>query len=62
MGELCDSGYLKIGNEQDRATVAQILYRNGYSVKPARKRKNGKAFEYYVAYRLENPDVKEGTE
>ena len=39
---------LKIGNEADRVTVASILYKNGYEVKPVRRKKNGKSYEYFV--------------
>lgn len=42
---------LKIGNEADRVTVASILYKNGYEVKPIRRRKNGKSYEYFVGCR-----------
>ena len=52
MGELGDRGYLKIGNEADRVTVASILYKNGYTTRPVRRKKNGKSYEYYVRYEL----------
>ena len=39
------SGTLKINNEADRIAVASILYKNGYTVKPYRFKKNGKSFE-----------------
>jgi len=42
--------YLQVGNEADRVTIASILYKNGYSVSPVRKKKNGRSFEYYIAY------------
>ena len=51
--------YLKIGNEADRVSVASILYKNGYSVSPVRKKKNGKAYEYFVAYWLDSTDIPE---
>lgn len=62
-GEIGDEGYLKIGNETDRNTVANILYKNGYTTQPVRRKKNGKAFEYFVKYQMkendiENPEVK----
>jgi hypothetical protein len=50
MGESYSQGYLKIGSEADRVTVASILYRNGYGVTPVRKKKNGKTYEYFVKY------------
>lgn len=52
-------GYLKIGNEADRTTVASILYKNGYSVSPVRKKKNGKTYEYYVEYEIKAVDIQE---
>lgn len=52
-------GYLKIGNEADRVTVASILYKNGYSVSPVRKKRNGKTYEYYVEYEIKPTDIQE---
>jgi len=52
MGRLGDRGYLKIGNEADRVTVASILYKNGYTTRPVRRKKNGKNYEYFVRYEL----------
>jgi len=54
--ENIESGYLRIMNEADRLTVASILFANGYTVKKVRRKKNGKAFEYFVSYELANPD------
>lgn len=60
MGEtLGTHGYLKIGNEADRVTVASILYKNGYSVSPVRKKKNGKTYEYYVEYEIKPTEIPE---
>ena len=44
MGEVGERGYLKIGNEADRVAVASILYKNGYTVRPVRRKKNGAKF------------------
>lgn len=52
--------YLKIGNETDRVTVASILYKNGYSVAPVRRKKDGRSFEYYLKASLECPDIPDG--
>ncbi len=51
--------YLRIANQADRVTVASILYNNGYSVQPVkrRKKKNQKSFEYLVKYWLEPQEV-----
>ena len=50
-------GYLKIGNEADRVTVAAILYKNHYSVSPVRKKKDGKTYEYYVEYETKPREI-----
>ena len=50
-------GLLKIGNENDRLTVASILFKNGYSVFPARKKKDGKSYEYYVEFEMRPRDL-----
>ena len=57
MNELGNHGYLRIGNEADRTTVASILYKNGYSVSPVRKKTNGKSFTYYVEFELKPTDI-----
>jgi hypothetical protein len=59
-GEIGDNGFLKISNQGDREAVATILYRNGYTVDTKRRKKNGKAFEYYVHYEMKGPDIQEG--
>jgi len=38
---------LRVANKEDRATVATILFRNGYRVELA-KIKNGRSYEHYV--------------
>ena len=53
------AGYLRISNEADRATVATILYRNGYTVQNVRKKRNGKAYEYYVKYEIRENNIEE---
>lgn len=58
-GEIGDIGYLKISNEADRATVANILFRNGYTVQTKRRKKNGKTYEYYVHYEMRNAETTE---
>lgn len=50
MSELGSIGYLKISSEADRAAVATILFRNGYTVSSVRRKKNGKTYEYFVKY------------
>lgn len=52
---------LKIGNEADRVTVASILYKNGYEVKPVRRKKNGKSYEYFVGCRAVTDEPQGGT-
>lgn len=51
--------YLRIANQADRVTVASILYNNGYSVSPAKRKKNGKSFEYLVKYWIAPQEVEE---
>lgn len=59
-GEIGDSGLLKIASEADRETVANILFRNGYTTSPVRRKKNGKAFEYFVKYALLSREIGDG--
>lgn len=59
MNELNSVGYLRISNEADRATVATILFRNGYSVSPVRQKRNGKTYEYYVKFTKTALDIPE---
>ena len=48
---MSDCGYLRIASEQDRITVAAILYKHGYSVTPARKKKRvGNGYDYFIKY------------
>ena len=51
--------YLRVGNEADRVTIASILYKNGYSVSPVRRKKNGRSYEYYVACWIGPSDIPE---
>ncbi len=57
--EIGSRGVIRIKNEADRVTVATILYKNGYTVRPVRTKINGKTYEYYVEYTtqsMEPPD------
>lgn len=54
-----DKGHLLIDSKEDRATVAEILYKNGYTVSPVRFKKNGKTFTYLVGYEMRDSDIKE---
>lgn len=58
-GEIGDVGYLKIDNNEDRIAVASVLLTNGYTVSIVRKKKNGKAYEYYVKYELMDRNMDE---
>lgn len=58
--ETIQSGLLRIANEADRIAVASILYKNGYTVKPHRYKKNGKSYEYCVQYSIENTETAGG--
>ena len=54
-----DVRYLRIENKADRVTVASILFDNGYSVQPVRRKKNGKTPEHLVKYRVGKRDIEE---
>lgn len=56
MGDVKECGYLRINNEADRISVASVLYKNGYTVRPVRKKKNGKSYEYFLFYQLNSLD------
>jgi len=43
-------GYLDIAKEEDRLTIASILFKHGYTVSPKRVKKDGKAYKYLVYY------------
>lgn len=59
IGEIGDSGYLRIDNEADRNTVANILFNNGYTVSKTRKKRNGKTFVYFVHYELKSVEIED---
>ncbi len=59
MAEAKKAFYLRIANQQDRVTVASILYNNGYSVAPAKRRKNSKSYEYLVKYWIGQQEAEE---
>ncbi len=51
-------GYLRIEGMEDRIHVATILYANGYTVSPVR-RKYGKSYIYYLHYEKRPMDLME---
>ena len=51
MNEKEKHGILRVSNEADRMTIVSILFKNGYSTVPVR-RKKGRSNEYYVRYAL----------
>ena len=53
-------GYLEIAKEEDRLTVAAILFKYGYSVSPKRVKKDGKAYKYLLHYEKKSLDRLEG--
>lgn len=55
MGANDNHGYLKIDNLADRVTIATILFKNGYTVQPVKRRRNRKAYDMYVYYELKSP-------
>ena len=54
-----DKGYLKIDSKEERLTVAQILFNNGYTVFPAKIKKNDKQNYYLVGFETRDQTVKE---
>ena len=48
---------MRIANQADRVTAASILYANGYSVQPVRRKKNGRSYEYLVKFWIGQQDV-----
>lgn len=54
------SGVLEIENKQDRTTVAAILYDNGYTVSPFRRKKDGRSQVRLLRYEKKDIKSKEG--
>lgn len=59
MGEIAVRGYLDIPKEEDRLTIASILFKHGYTVSPKRIRKDGRSFKYLVLYEKQGQDIAE---
>ena len=51
---------MEIAKEEDRLTVAAILFKYGYSVSPKRVKKDGKAYKYLLHYEKKSLDRLEG--
>lgn len=60
MENLAAKGYLDIPKEEDRLTIASILYKHGYTVSPKRVKKNGRSNKYLVYFEKQAVDVSEG--
>lgn len=46
---------IKINKDEDRLTVAQILIKNGYTVRVVKiKRETGKAYDFFIEYKKED--------
>ena len=58
-GSIGDLGFLRIENGDERAMVAGILFKNGYTVSTTRKKRNGKTYEYFVKYELKDREMAE---
>ena len=52
-------GYLKLGNDEERAAVASILFKNGYTVRTVKKKRDGKSYDKLVEFELRATDVLE---
>ena len=59
MGDLATKGYLDIPKEEDRLTIASILYKHGYTVSPKRVKKDGRSNKYLVYFEKQSIDVSE---
>ena len=59
MGDLAARGFLDIPKEEDRLTIAAILYKPGYTVSPKRVKKDGRSYKYLVFYEKQGQDVLE---
>lgn len=62
MGDLAAKGYLDIPKEEDRLTIASILYKHGYTVSPKRVKKDGRSHKYLVYFEKQVMDVSEEDE
>ena len=56
--EIASSGLIRISNESDRVTIATILYKNGYTVRPVQSKK-GSRNVYFVEYSTQSTAPKE---
>lgn len=50
-------GYLKLSNDDERAAIANILFKNGYTVRTVRRKRDGKSYDKYVEFELLTTDV-----
>lgn len=60
MGGIADKGYLDIPREEDRLTIASILFKHGYTVSPKRVKKDGRSYKYLVYYEKQSQDIQDG--
>ena len=54
---IANKGYLKIDTKEDQAIVANVLFKNGYTVQRVRGKKNGKSYEYFIKYEMNPLDM-----
>ena len=58
MGEkIGDFGYIRVNGEEDRLMIQRIALKNGYTVSTARRKKNGRSYEYFVKYETIDQDI-----
>lgn len=62
--QIGSKGLIRIKSESDRIAVSTILFKNGYTVRPVKVKKNGTSYEYYVEYTTRSmaPDETEDAE
>jgi len=52
-------GYLRLANDDERAAVATILFRNGYTVRNVKRKKDARSYEKLVEFELQTTDIVE---
>lgn len=56
---LGQSGFIRVTNREERMMVANILFREGYTVRPVRTKINGKNYDYLIHYEMQSQVVED---
>ena len=59
MDNFSNCGLLKIKDREDRVAVAMVLFKNGYTVAPKRKKISPKNYEQYLEFSRAPEDLEE---